>query len=308
MTQTKIRVSGSWHTVLGGATYINNLWYGWDPNSLTSPPDITSFYVGASSTGLPPGTGSLTVHVGDYTTSGDGEVIDMMELQGDVFVQHDNVIIKRCRILGRVSGHTGLKIWACDWGRTNPGDTLKNGFRYDQTEIRRCNIYGFTDSMQFNGTGMRVRDNFFHDCAVANDGAQDSGISHNDHIQIIGGSDHEIVHNTFYGWSFDGRIAQTCTNSSGPNWGNATRSGLYSDGYQTSNIMINSAGIDDVLIEDNLFYGHPSKHIINQSGNTNIVIQNNRLGRDYRDYPTPFSISGATLSGNVYDDNEDPAP
>jgi hypothetical protein len=256
------------------------LWFGWDPDSLDSPPDLT-VQPGLDSTGLPPGT-NLSVVNGDYHTSADGEVVDQVDISGTLHIDHRNVIVKRCRVRGFIRSSLGrddrsTRIWACIIGRENPGNVGGSGIDFYPLEVKRCNMFGYVDLIH-PGTGndstttCTWRDNFMHDVVVVFDSFF-NGDSHSDLIQLEPGAGHiDIHHNTLLGWGFYGRVTppETCTATSGPHWGDETGATAYgysgtaspSNGVITDGIILNAAGttgkqITTIDLAENWFMGKP---------------------------------------------------
>jgi hypothetical protein len=104
----------------------------------------------ATNTGYVPTGVTLTLHNSSFTTSSNGQVIDSLDIVGQVKINHNNVTLKRCRVRGSGS-------WA--WAGVS-SDVTPTGFLMEDCEvdggnrlgiygigmgggtIRRCNVYG----------------------------------------------------------------------------------------------------------------------------------------------------------------------
>ena len=286
----------------------------WSPSSPRSPsppddgvcasdrlPGPLPEYPTDATTGVPPGT-RLKMVRGDYHTSSDGEVIDRLHITGRLYVDHDDVTVKCTRVRKMtVNRGTDLRMWLSTLGDPNgvrEGAALKS----ENYTLRRVEILGTFDGLKAEGD-VDVRDSYIHDLFRTRDRSQDSGMTHNDGVQIDKGSDMVFKHNTFYGWSF----------SDGERAGAHILKEPYGDGsgYMTSAFMI-AAGrgdVKDVLIEDNLIRGRTSKPIIavEERGKdiVDLRIIDNVLGRENRDYPQVFAVvDHATVKGNVFLDGD----
>ena len=139
----------------------------------------------ASTVGIPAGTGSLTVMAdASYHTQSDGQVIDAVELQGRLYVDHDNVVIRRSRLIGDVyyavystDGATGLTIEDSD---ILGGVLLGDGFIGRRNHLHAA-AGGFRDDgWIFSASQVLLEDNLI-DGLVGDEGA------HLDGIQVMGG-------------------------------------------------------------------------------------------------------------------------
>ena len=157
----------------------------------------------ASNTGVPVGT-SLTPVSGNLFTSSNGQTIDALDItDGSIVVDHDNVVITRCRIssnsFGGIFLGTGasgtLTIEDCEIECQNVSGST--GLFYDPpanptVTMRRCNIHSCENGLGIGASGLDVQDSWFHDFNPA--GAD----PHTDGIQCSAGTDNvTIVHNNF---------------------------------------------------------------------------------------------------------------
>lgn len=113
----------------------------------------------SSCTGVPSGT-SLTTINGNYTTATDGEHIDGKLIQGDLFVNNNNVVVTNSRIVGRINNNSsGLSISDSDVGLNScPTTAYENGDYSDlggtnYTVIRTHIHHAGADLMAIGGTG-----------------------------------------------------------------------------------------------------------------------------------------------------------
>src|SRR6266481_5394553 len=59
------------------------------------PPSISG-WPDATNTGIPAGT-TLTPFSGSFTTTSNGQIVDSLDVSGDIFVHHSDVIVRKCR-------------------------------------------------------------------------------------------------------------------------------------------------------------------------------------------------------------------
>jgi hypothetical protein len=83
-----------------------------------------------SCVGVPAGT-ALEVVAGDLATSASGQMIVGKQIEGDIMIRHDNVVISRSRIKGRIylNGHTGFQLTDVDLGADACPTRSNGGFR-----------------------------------------------------------------------------------------------------------------------------------------------------------------------------------
>lgn len=236
----------------------------------------------ATNTGVPPGM-TLVVHTGSFNVNSPGQVIDGWDVTGGrINVNANNVTIRNSRIttgspfaIHLASGVTGVRIIddlivglaGCSVG--------VNGGEYT---AQRVDVSGCEDGFQVGGA-TRILDSWIHDLRY-------TATSHNDGIQAFSGSNLIIDHNTIIPDPAHGNSAVFLQPIGGP--------------------------IKVATISNNLLDG--AGYTVKIEKSTGVVISANRLGRTYRwgwlsqngssAYPNPIH---PTLSGNVYDDNGQPA-
>jgi hypothetical protein len=127
-----------------------------------------------------------------YHTQSDGQVFDAVELQGRLYVDHDNVVIRRSRLIGDVyyaiystDGATGLTIEDSD---ILGGVLLGDGFVGRRNHLHAA-AGGFRDDgWIFSASQVLLEDNLI-DGLVGDQGA------HLDGIQVMGGQGITIRNN-----------------------------------------------------------------------------------------------------------------
>ena len=153
----------------------------------------------ASSTGVPSGT-SLQVHYGDLRIKTPGTVINGLDIRGYVQIEADNVTIRNSIIRGGAAATTDRALVASWWGARNfviedstivaANPSLRiDGVSGSNFTARRLNIYGVVDPIKILGSNVTVTDSWLHDTIHSeNDPNQSDGRTHDDSIQIAGGS------------------------------------------------------------------------------------------------------------------------
>lgn len=263
-----------------------------EPNKLPKPleqhPDATT-------AGVPEGT-TLTTVDGDFHTKTDGQVIDRLEITGELYIHHDDVKVKCTRVWEMTTNEgDNLKMWLSTLGDPEGVDNGSALKKSDYT-LRRVEIMGTYDGLKAEGD-VDVRDSYIHDLYRTKDDSQDNGWTHNDGVQIDRGSDMVFKHNTFDMWSFTDRESADEHLFKTP-FGNG-------DGYTTSAFMISAKKVDDVVIEDNLIRGRTSRAVHVTRAKDGVEVIGNIVGREGRDYPEAFSVTAGTeVEDNVFDNGE----
>jgi hypothetical protein len=159
----------------------------------------------ASQVGVPAGT-SLTQHNGDLTITKAGTVIDRMDIHGIVFVRAANVKITRSIIRGGPSkyhvgmitnqGEPGLVVEDSDLIAAKPLVNM-NGVQGSAFTLRRVHIQGGVDNVQITGSNVRIESSLLEKMNYfTHDPSQNNGPTHNDAVQILGGSNIVITGTT----------------------------------------------------------------------------------------------------------------
>lgn len=298
-------------------TQATNDWWGWDPNSTNIPP-LLPVLPWHNNTGVwrAEDRAALTVYSGSFTTSSNNQVIDRMEITGDLNVNNTGVIVKRSWVHGRIVNNTSSPVTAIhiDLGDGKAGDYMHNGTKGD-IHIYRSNIYGVTDGvMTTPGHDFVLQDNFIHDLRYAHDSGQPGGNTHNDGFQVNSTGVTGIVkHNTFWLWSMNNMTEkETATRDSGPNWtdkGDPLTSTGYSGGDGTpenglvnSGIMVGASTTYNptLKIDSNLFRGHVYYYLNIQNGY--IEVTNNLFAQD--EYVSGRSIVAGRANIDVWSNNK----
>jgi hypothetical protein len=103
----------------------------------------------ATTTGVPAGT-PLTP-VSGFKTSSDGQVIDSLLVNGSIIIAHNNVTIKRGKVVSDtwsiihdIKGHSGLTVMDCelDGNYSNSAETGQGIWRAAGATFLRNHIYG----------------------------------------------------------------------------------------------------------------------------------------------------------------------
>ncbi|MFP5345795.1 MAG: hypothetical protein ACLGIA_02015 [Actinomycetes bacterium] len=260
---------------------------------------------GPETAGVPAGV-SLRRVDGDYHTSRDGEVVDRLLITGRLYIDNDDVKVK-CTEVRRmtVNSGKGLEMWLSTLGDPN-GVSEGSALASTNYTLRRVNILGTIDGLKADGD-VDVRDSYIHDLFRTGDPNQESGVTHNDGVQIGKGSDIVFRHNTFHIWTFE-KGQKAGENLFKSPFGNGV-------GYATSAFLIGASTgqVRDVLIKDNVIRGRTSKPFIVSEKNgyrvKGLRIVDNVLGRESRDYPVMFAgVQDATVEGNVFVDGSPADP
>lgn len=167
---------------------------------------------GPGTTGVPAGT-VLTPYYGNLTITTPGATYDRLDIHGFVTVKAPNVRITRSIVRGGVAtGNLGLVT------NTTPSAT---GFVISDSELVpehpsvwldalegsnytaiRVNAHGTVDTAKIYGDNVRIEASWLHDTQYyASDPNQGGGPTHNDGVQVLGGSHIRIVGNTITGSS-----------------------------------------------------------------------------------------------------------
>lgn len=232
----------------------------------------TSGFPDASNTGLKTTTG-LTKYSGTLVIDKPGTVISNMEITGNIVVQADNVTIQNVKLISTTpyhaiyvpDGHDGFKLEDSEIdgrGNTDNG-VLGNG------TFERNNVHGVDNGINVTGPSM-IRDNFIHSLQGGSD-------AHYDGIEVNGGHDIQILHNT-----------------------------IINDHGQTSAIMLDNyfSGLSNITVDGNRLVGGGYTVYLDHrfSGGpvdaSSIKITNNQIGDGhYGDFA--FYDSKPVVSGNT---------
>jgi hypothetical protein len=261
--------------------------------TLSGPPSATSAPSGAASvrpcglprypdatcTGVPVGA-QLAVVTGNMTISTANTVIDGKDIRGCVSVKAPGVVIRRSHIscadffvissFGADYSGAGLVVEDTEIDcRDGPG----TGIGDDDVTARRLNIHGCENGFSMD-SNLDVRDSYIHDL-------WNGGASHTDGIELEGGTNITIMHNTIYG------------------------------GSGTSAIITNPTRMSNVLISDNLMAGGAYTLYCPRDSSTDVRVLRNHFSTKF--YPTggaygPWDACDkvAQRSDNVWDGTGQP--
>ncbi len=153
---------------------------------------------GADGTGVPDGT-RLTRHDGDLVITTPGARYDALDIHGFVVVRAPDVTITRSLIRGGVKdGNRGLvtvdhadaKRFVIEDSTIRP-DTASvwyDGIKGSNFTARRVDVWGTVDNIKVHGDDVLVEDSWLHDSRWFAWDPNQKGPSHNDGVQVLGGS------------------------------------------------------------------------------------------------------------------------
>jgi hypothetical protein len=192
--------------------------------AVTTRPAAPAFILGtttpnAGNTGIPPGT-TLSKIDGDLTVTTDGATVDAKDIAGHLYIKADNVHVTRTRVRGWAdgalhtyglisaeAGRTGITIDRSELAPTTPTWWLV-GIRGSGFTATRNNIHDTVDGVVlFGASPATVSGNYIHDLAFFDDSGDHAfdpyhpGWTHNDGVQVEGGTGHRITGNTLRGYA-----------------------------------------------------------------------------------------------------------
>jgi hypothetical protein len=214
----------------------------------------------ATNTGVPRGT-TLTRYDGDLEVTKANTVIDGLEVHGVIKVRAPGVVIKNTKVVGPSTsgrplvsnypyGHSFTITDSELWSKT--ASPYANGILGSNFTAVRVNVHDVIDTVHITGGNVTVRDSYLHDTLhYKNDPVQKNGPSHDDVIQVQGGSNIVIEGNTLSGSTNTViMVTQDQSRLSG-----LTIRDNYIDGGNCS-VNMNEKGkgpLKNVLVQDNLF-------------------------------------------------------
>lgn len=181
------------------------------PTPSSTAPDASQ-EPGPTNTGVPAGT-QLTVYNGNLTITTPGATYADLDIYGFVKVEAPNVTIKDSIIRGGPATSNTSIIYDLSDAATNllvedseivPADPSVyidgiDGWNYTAL---RLNIHGTVDGAKMFGTNATVQDSWIHDLVTyQDDPSHGGGISHNDDVQILSGSNLRVIGNDLEGGS-----------------------------------------------------------------------------------------------------------
>ena len=180
------------------------------PTQAPPTPSDGSKKPGPSNTGVPAGM-QLTVYEGDLTITTPGATYAGLDIHGFVRVEAPHVTIKDSIIRGGPATSNTALIYDLSDTATNllvvdselvPADPSVNidgidGWNYTAL---RVNIHGTVDGAKMFGPNATMQDSWIHDLVTYwNDPSHADGVSHNDDVQILSGSNLRIIGNDLGG-------------------------------------------------------------------------------------------------------------
>jgi hypothetical protein len=245
---------------------------------------------GPTNTGVP--TGTKLTPSGSLKVKKNGEIVENLDVSGQIRIMADNVTVKNCRIKAGTSAsaypahvasseYTGTVFEDCEIdgnGVSSVAAGLKN------ITLRRCNIHNGIDLVRADGNVL-IEDNWLHNPA------RTPG-SHNDAIQMLKGSNVIIRRNTI-----DMYVEGATPAEDDPH--NAC--------------FIISAGdsggpVDNVVIEDNWIEGGNYGMYLGSGGTypvTNVKVRRNTFAKGKFRYGPVTAVAdtaGFDKATNVYED------
>lgn len=274
---------------------------------------IGSYKPDATTSGVPSGT-ALTVFNGDLTATA-GQTIQNLDVHGRIIVKVANVTIKNCYIRGTANASAPL-IQCYDAGVSNlliQDCTLRpnvpmiaagsDGITGHDYTALRCDVSGTIDAFgvyNTNNSGgpvnVSIQGCYAHDlCFITPDSGHSDNHTHNDCVQIQGGSNISIIGNNLQGFT-DPAVS--------------TYGSMYPNPAKWTNSVVqvtqSTGNVSGVTFTQNWVDGGGAS--LNLAGvYTNFgSITSNRFGRNPRlgdTYGILYNGSSTvTISGNVYDD------
>lgn len=243
----------------------------------------------ASNTG-PKDLGALTAS-GSVNSTSDGQTISELDIDGTLYIEHDNVTVEDCRItahhtttqraVGFQAGVTGTKIINCEiTGRTTanggPGTVEVASYCFD-VEWDYCNIHHFVSDGIKAADDVGIKRCFFHHLGMQETSSDPT--HHSDGVQNQSGDNMQLK------WNFFDMPVPGST---------------YPKYHSNACVFVQpDSDIDDVELASNWFNGGQystwfAESNANPSGDiTNINVTNNRYDDDFS--------SGTFASDFAYD-------
>ena len=158
----------------------------------------------AGNTGVPAGT-VLTRHDGTLVVSTAGAVVDSLDIYGDLVIKAPNVTVRRTIVRGTPTSSallnaatpsaTNLLVEDSQLVAAFPTPSV-NGVTGGNYTMRRVEVSGTVDGFGIHLPNVRIESSWVHDTTWFAVSPYHSDGSHNDAIQVHGGSNIRIVGNT----------------------------------------------------------------------------------------------------------------
>lgn len=225
------------------------------PPAESWPPVIGTYTPGPTTTGVRPGV-TLTRYDGDIVAKTPGQVIEALDIYGSVKVLASGVRLRNCVIRGpQVTPTTDIRIVdavsssaydfvmeSCEVVPNHPSLYVTGIYGHDMT-VRYTYVHESVDGFGLMaGSGPCVLEgNWVSDLAwFSPDPTHADNHSHNDDIQIFGGTGHIIRGNRLASWLSKATGTLSASAVTSPTGGQAL-----------SCILANAAGISGLVVEDN---------------------------------------------------------
>jgi hypothetical protein len=249
---------------------------------------------GSTNTGVPVGT-VLKKHTGDLVITKAGTVISGLDVYGYITVKAPNVTITKTRVRGGKPTYDRDLIRANDPNAYNlkiTDSTIRPDYLTAKQAIgirlgasyqvaQRVDVSSTVDGIRITGKGVRVENSWLHDFKHYSYDPYFKDGTHDDAIQIEGGTGIRILNNSF--------------------------SGAYNAGVMVAQ---DQSAVSDLKINNN--YGNGGGCTINIAKKsrpymTGLEVNSNRFGRSQRNKGCAITYRIAETSlkpvGNVWDDN-----
>ena len=142
----------------------------------------------STTTGVP--AGEILSASGSFTVTTDGQVISNLDITGTLTIRADNVVVRNCRINANgafyglnYSGHANILVEDTEIFGASSSGLLGFG----SGVFRRLHLHNSSDNSKFGGN-ITLEDSYIHDYIV-------TATSHNDGVQIRGGSNIRFIGN-----------------------------------------------------------------------------------------------------------------
>jgi len=219
-----------------------------------STPWALTGFPGPATTGVP--TGTMLQSSGALVITRDGAVLDGLDIDGCVDVKADDVTIRRSRIAcarptTAVRLHDGYSGLTLEDVEIDGRGVVSTAVGFSHFTLRRVDVHNVIDGPRL-GDGTTVEDSYVHDLVRA-DG------SHNDALQITGGSGIVVRHNTLIAYREDtGDLfnAAVMIGSSSAPVDNLLIEGNYVDGGNYTVNFHDGLVASDIVGRDNTFGPH----------------------------------------------------
>ena len=156
---TTANSSGAWTYTTG---QLSNGTHQVTATATTSSGSTNSPFPNASTTGVPAGTTLQTVN-GNITSSSAGQVIDGLNITGEITINDPGVTVRNCRATAININAPNVTVEYCDVvGGTN-NNSVMSIVGGDGSTIRYCDISGTENGIWFESNNCLIENNYIHD-------------------------------------------------------------------------------------------------------------------------------------------------